>query len=78
MSDPTILDVLFLDDAGRTLCYSHGGPALRSCVTTEPTVRVNSVLRTSDASWVVVDARHPHLSGIVCELCGSTVTGGRS
>lgn len=79
MSDATILDVLFVDDNGATLCYSHGGTELRAAVTTEPVVRVNSVLRTTLASWVVVDARLAHLSGITCERCAITSsTGSRS
>ena len=65
----TILDVLFIDDNGQTLCYSHGGVQLRAGVIHEPVVRVNSVIRTTTASWLVIDARAAHLDGIGCETC---------
>lgn len=78
MTDPTILDVLFIDDDGRTFCYSHGGSALRAKVTTEPFVRVNSVLRTGDRSWLVVPVEALRSTGPGCEVCERlTIVGSR-
>lgn len=65
----TILDVLFLDDNGRPACYSHAGQYLRSELRNRPTVRVNSVVFTPHASWLVVDRRVCHLEGLDCETC---------